>query len=830
MATNPLDRFKDIINRRSATSGPAHIEPNPFDTEDQHETQLAYDPSQRQILEPEITSLGLTLPEDPNSPEFQALVEHLKGSNRDLAFQVQGMVYPADIRPDDKFMNDAKRRARNASAFREKWNDTVMVENNQGELVPNKMIIVGAALAVLGLAWVAVANSGGARTAPATTATDPANPGAPVGIRSADGSITTKLPNGDIRVVHPDGSSEVTKLNGDVTKTAQDGTVTTLTKAGTKLVTSPNGASVQTLADGSVITRDPLGNILSNTPPTSIGSGQVNTSDLIQNGKALAASQPTTIQHDPTVTQAPIGSTPAGQSGLSTATTPPVPTTASSDLGASTIGDPTAQPATQTYDPNQTYTPTGVSNQPISSDQGASTASISSPAEASPAGMTPGTTGLTGGTASVAPAMSGGQATLAPEQYTPTATTVSATTRPVYTTPAGTTAGYGQAQTSPAGSAPAGALTDRNGTVNVAASQPTAQRPVQTLAVMKTAASTPAGSTANTGGAVQYAYHKVSDEKTGMVYSQAAGQPAQATSPASNTSSGNTSSTAAQNATGAQDGAQAAAPAPSGAGSSVQYLRSGASPTLTRIVPAPPPAVPTSDTATGTPGQTANGPSSPAGTTGAGYGSLPASSYLNTVPPGSTPAAAAGFPATALPATVASPYRIGQRMNAVMDTTIIATETGQDLPAYAHTADGTVWIGKTTMNATKRININFTRAVLKDGNMVSLNASAYGLDGAPGVEGKFQTLAPTLFNDLIRAGVSGVREYVDAKIQATTTTTNNSGAQTVERQAPTIWESVAGSTAKVFTLPPTTTTFVPVSTLQSGAPLVIINNPIDSNQ
>ena len=177
------------------------------------------------------------------------------------------------------------------------------------------------------------------------------------------------------------------------------------------------------------------------------------------------------------------------------------------------------------------------------------------------------------------------------------------------------------------------------------------------------------------------------------------------------------------------------------------------------------------------------------------------------------------------------PYRTGQYLRAKLETGVVlpvaATQddTGPTQYVYARTQDGTLWLGTPKISATKRITLTFQQAVMRDGSEVQVNAVGYHLDGTPGLQTAWQDVAPTLANDLIRSSLTGVRDYAEAKIQATKTTTNANGSTTVERQVPTIWESVAGAATGVFQLPQTQNTFVTVARLNVGQDFVIVIAP-----
>jgi len=891
---------------------------NPFEDELSNEPQQEYDPSQRQIIEPELTALGLVLPDDPNSPEFADLINTLRATDKTLAVRVSAMVYDPSISADDEFMKDAERASRRANMFRDKYDEYMMTTNQHGERVPNKPLLLGLLVGVCALGFYAASQHG---ITGKKTASTQAPASQPTAIKNADGSSVSTNANGDVTTTSPDGTATTKRANGDVVVKAPDGTTTTTFADGHKMTGTASGQTTEILADGTTITRDASGNIIGNLPPSgSDPLAAVKTSDLVQTGK-------TTLD---TSTKPVIYSTPANAASSSGE----VPGTASTGTGSAQTGeaqtgssaagdpqngsaspsttDPTqtseiSPPVTQTsaaadpaYMQTPTYTPsTTPTYTPDPAQDTVQTESPpSNPQALPPASTSPEVTSMPVATSS--PTMAAPTVLTAPTAQTqsipggPTPTTLSAalpsgaaqatrTATPVYASlPAGQT-------TRPASQAQ-GAPTQNDAstlTVAAAAQTPTRSGPTNGTVSITRAGGSPAGSagssaangsassssaaagTAQTGGQTAtatgaasptYAYRSSASPQVGRISAQGnAANTNNAANPGSaGTSNAGTAAAPASTvrvfATAAQQpqltpnrAAQntgAAAPTP-GAGT-VVFRKNAAPIGSARVTPAPaaapasPAAAPVrapvdapdnqTDPASGA-DTTPNKPGAP------GYGTLAPSSYMNALltqnagpaasAPGSDPTSsnpaispqAAGTPASA---PVPSPYRVGQKMRAQLSTGVLATSNGQKLPVYAQTEDGTTWLGQVSLSDTKRVEIEFTLALLKNGTQIPVTAQAFNLDGSPGIKAQYKDIAPTLANDLIRGAVGGVRDYVEAKIQATTTT-NTSNSQTVQRQAPSIWESVAGSAASVFQLPPTTQTFVTVAELRAGSAFVIVN-------
>ena len=171
------------------------------------------------------------------------------------------------------------------------------------------------------------------------------------------------------------------------------------------------------------------------------------------------------------------------------------------------------------------------------------------------------------------------------------------------------------------------------------------------------------------------------------------------------------------------------------------------------------------------------------------------------------------------------PFTLGQRMKARLETALLTAEGASSMPIYARTTDGTLWRGLVKLDATKRVIVLFDRAVLPDGREVPVRASAYGMDGRPGLVAQYHDVAPTLIPDLLRSTLTGVKNYADALInQKKVTVTNNFATQ--ENVPPNFLTTVAGSAASVFQLPANRQTFVTVAEIALGAEFAIIYGPV----
>ncbi|MFC6662624.1 hypothetical protein [Deinococcus multiflagellatus] len=724
-------------------------------------SELVYDPSQLEVLKPQIESLGHQLPDDPASPEFKELIDKLRPGHPHLAVAVQGMVRNTALDESNQIMQEAERNARRANAPIEKLREIFFVPNANGEAVFNKKAAAVAAVTggLLLFAAIATYNPGGG-----AAATKPATASQGVTVTNGDGSTTTTYPDGSILIKKTDGSQEVKKPNGEVVVKTADGTITTTYPDGHTMVKTADGSSVETLSDGSKVNRDAAGNIISTTPPASVTGAE----------NAL-------------LTGGPDGTTTTEAAEL------PVPPTGGAPA-------PTAQ--TDSYNPSEVgYTPAPA---PYPTDaELASGVSTESPPAASddPFSGTPYEAGIYNPTdAEVAAGYTAGKA--------PVSVPAPVTERvPVTFTPPASMAEQESALSTPVNQAEQSSVA----AVTTSAPSPASVR----LMVYRMGQNQQGGaqgsgednSGANAQPATSSSASSGGNAGATVVYRKASAAPLQVIRAGGAVSTPNTPEAV-------KNGPSTAGTATSETGGMTVFKKATPSTSLTRIVR------PTSTSVENAPAESAPAPTPLAPTTDTGAPPQPTTllAYAaNNKVEGEAPA-------------TASPYRLGQRVLATLETGVYVAQGGGTLPIYASTQDGTLWRGTVSLDRTKRVLIVFDRAVLRDGTEVEVQASAYNLDGTPGLVAQYRDIAPTLANDLIRSAVSGVRDYVDAKLQATSTTTSTGGAVTVERQVPTIWESVAGSATGIFQLPTTQNTFVTVAQIKVGMQFALVYGPVKTEQ
>ena len=839
---NLRERMKNRGKANEAAPTPA-APVNPFEDDLDPNQSLSYDESKRKVLEPKLAALGFSLPANPADPEFAQLIGNLRRADPALAVQVQGMVKNDILDQDDEFMRETAAEANRGAAVKDAVRNVLYVPNDQGEMVLNRNIIFGAlALTALGLFSLAnIQPGGGTKEASASAAATQQDTG--VRVQNADGSTTVTYANGDVATEQADGTVVLRKASGDIVTTAPDGTVTTDYTDGRQLVTLPDGSSEERSTTGAVTMRDPQGNVTGTRPPVTVAENVAAKDVVSGNEEQVTITEPAKTVSGPQVAPTKQTNPQILTSEQVNGTTDPADpldpaTTASGQASGQTPQTPEVSSAAPPYTPDYTAQSTpnyGYSKEPEDEtgnyNDGQVQLSYADPTQttqttpSSPQSTTPASTGVSAAQPTYSTAAPTTTAT-APQTsrqssssdnrsgsaaYTPNLPSYSAST--------GTSSGTaGEAQpnvvyqpATPSVSSVTGPSTAGTNTPQTAATytaplpqastQPSAQRGGLTVIG---AASSSAGSSANgssNGGSSGSSASGGSGQA--YVYRAQQAQTPRTTRPAQSSTRGNQRSGVYRpGGSGQQGGTGTAQPDPAASEAASETGRSSG----TKVLQA---------------SQTIDGYQ---------YESFSFPPNGTAPTPTQSTGQSTNAPISSAPVVTApSPYKVGQRMAARMETgIIIATQQGSSdaTPVFAKTADGTIWLSDgATLNSAKRMRIVFTRAILPDGTVVAVNAQAYTRSGNPGLEPTYQGNSPTLGNDLVRAAVSGVSEYVDAKLQATRTT-NTQFSQTVERQAPTLWESVAGNTARLFRLPQENVTFVTTAYIQQGEQFVIVNGQV----
>jgi len=193
-------------------------------------------------------------------------------------------------------------------------------------------------------------------------------------------------------------------------------------------------------------------------------------------------------------------------------------------------------------------------------------------------------------------------------------------------------------------------------------------------------------------------------------------------------------------------------------------------------------------------------------------------------------AAGKGFaPPTAAPRTEraslgAVPWKPGEVVPARLEVGVVMHEGMTEAPVVAKSEDGTVFFGRATLRADKRMAITFHSA-FKDGVGYEVYALARDPRGDFGLPATVEEIAPALFTDLMRGALTGVTRYIDAYTESVKSTVAGDGTVVQERPVPPLDITVLSGVANLFKVPDDQRALIRVFRLPKGTKLDILFLP-----
>lgn len=170
------------------------------------------------------------------------------------------------------------------------------------------------------------------------------------------------------------------------------------------------------------------------------------------------------------------------------------------------------------------------------------------------------------------------------------------------------------------------------------------------------------------------------------------------------------------------------------------------------------------------------------------------------------------------------PYRPFQRLNAVLVTGVAVGSGLPNLPVIARTEDGREWIAYNPQaGPSGRVMLTFTELVDKQNNVVSkIQGAAYDGFGIPGVQGRSELLTPDLVRNLVRATATGLNDYAQRQLNASTTTVLPNGTVVTTPVTPQLWQTVGGRALSVLSLPSNKQTATEAVSLPAASKIIIV--------
>ncbi len=193
------------------------------------------------------------------------------------------------------------------------------------------------------------------------------------------------------------------------------------------------------------------------------------------------------------------------------------------------------------------------------------------------------------------------------------------------------------------------------------------------------------------------------------------------------------------------------------------------------------------------------------------------------------------LPAAQSQSIVASPSEpapftlpLGSRIQATLATGIFVAE-GAAVPVVAHSRGDwcteppcpeITWIGQARLDATNRVQVNFTQALL-DGSLQNVTALALNPDSSNGLRADLRDEASLSAENLLRNGAAGVSDYVDALVNQQTVTFTDRGIVT-ENTVPEADAFIAARIASLFDSPVARGPTLRIAEIPADTPLLVL--------
>ena len=171
---------------------------------------------------------------------------------------------------------------------------------------------------------------------------------------------------------------------------------------------------------------------------------------------------------------------------------------------------------------------------------------------------------------------------------------------------------------------------------------------------------------------------------------------------------------------------------------------------------------------------------------------------------------------------------LGSRIQASLGTGIFVAE-GAAVPAVAHTRGDwcteppcpeITWIGQARLDITNRVQVTFSQAIM-DGSLQAVSGLALDPDSSTGLSADLRDEASLSAENLLRNGVAGVSDYVDALVDQQSVTYTQNGI-VVENNVPEVDAFIAGRIADLFDSPVARGPTIRIATVPSGTPLLVL--------
>jgi hypothetical protein len=166
------------------------------------------------------------------------------------------------------------------------------------------------------------------------------------------------------------------------------------------------------------------------------------------------------------------------------------------------------------------------------------------------------------------------------------------------------------------------------------------------------------------------------------------------------------------------------------------------------------------------------------------------------------------------------PYQPGKTLTARLNVKLAVVE-GSESPAVLEGADGSIWVGKAKLGPLARVMVELDTLYL-GGKSYQVRAYAYDQDRQLGLTAKVEEQSPSLAQDVLRASLAALGQYVDLLSKQTQVTQLPGGGVAQSQTAPPLEMVILGNVGRLFALPEDRKSLVRVAQVEAGKVVQIL--------
>jgi hypothetical protein len=208
--------------------------------------------------------------------------------------------------------------------------------------------------------------------------------------------------------------------------------------------------------------------------------------------------------------------------------------------------------------------------------------------------------------------------------------------------------------------------------------------------------------------------------------------------------------------------------------------------------------------------------------------SEPAPREEDLAPPLTTSAQATNAINALLPPLSVVSARLVTGITAVdMSETPVVAEALNDYCSLPLSCPPITFYGVAEVKSANYVSVTFRHALV-DGNLLPFTGRGLDLSSNPLLVGRVIDETPAVVQDLLRAALGGVSDYVNAASKRSTTVVLDNGSTVTASQLPSLESFIFGSAASIFDTPTQATSVVRVIQIDAGQPIKVLSEAIGS--